>query len=132
MGDKGVANTTATRAGTQGVAFSKAMVGRRRTASVGDPDATDRSSRVRCRKIPGDGGVAGRERLAALVKRVHTQGRTIRFWNTPEMPKAWRVRSDAGVDRINTDRLTEPGDFLRAEKREMGLNAGRRVIWDDG
>ena len=40
---------------------------------------------------------AEREALRRYVARAHTQGRTVRFWNTPDRPAAWQVLLDAGV-----------------------------------
>lgn len=54
-----------------------------------------------------------REKLGAIVRRAHEQGRTIRFWAIPDTPAGWRVCLDAGVDFINTDDLAGLRAFLR-------------------
>lgn len=55
---------------------------------------------------------ADRTKLADLVIRAHTQGRRIRFWNTPDNAAAWQLLHEAGVDLINTDHLPALRDFL--------------------
>jgi hypothetical protein len=57
-----------------------------------------------------------RQKLEKIVAQAHTQGRQVRFWNTPDTPDAWRVLFDAGVDIINTDHLAELKAFLLAAK----------------
>lgn len=53
-----------------------------------------------------------RARLRELVSRAHAQGRQVRFWGAPDFEPVWRVQLEAGVDRINTDRLTALAQFL--------------------
>ena len=58
------------------------------------------------------------EQRAALkqwVERAHTQGRKVRFWNTPDRAEAWRILSAAGVDVIGTDDLNGLQRFLQRE-----------------
>lgn len=61
--------------------------------------------------MPGE----DRQKLKKIVAQAHTQGRRVRFWNTPDTPEAWRVLFDAGVDLINTDHLAELEVFLLAQ-----------------
>lgn len=56
-------------------------------------------------------------KLKVLVDAAHARGQRIRFWNTPDTPAAWSALRGAGVDLINTDRLTELRDFLSVEAR---------------
>ena len=60
---------------------------------------------------------AQRRQLLGAVKRVHDEGKRIRFWATPETTAAWQELSDAGVDHINTDRLEELSAFLNGKQR---------------
>jgi hypothetical protein len=53
----------------------------------------------------GEMPTAEREKLAAIVKKCHDQGRRLRFWATPESPKLWSELQNAGVDLIGTDEL---------------------------
>ena len=46
-----------------------------------------------------------REKLAAIAKKCHEQGRRLRFWATPENPTLWTELQNAGVDLIGTDDL---------------------------
>jgi glycerophosphoryl diester phosphodiesterase family protein len=55
------------------------------------------------------------ERLAALVRKAHEQGRRVRFWATPDTPSMWTELSRAGVDLINADDLVALARFLRAD-----------------
>ncbi|WP_394793373.1 phosphatidylinositol-specific phospholipase C/glycerophosphodiester phosphodiesterase family protein [Armatimonas sp.] len=54
-----------------------------------------------------------REKLSQLIEQAHTEGRTIRFWATPDTPAGWEVCWRAGVDYLNTDKLSELATFLR-------------------
>lgn len=54
-----------------------------------------------------------KEKLASIVKRVHAEGRVLRFWAIPDNPTSWNVMRQAGVDLINTDDLKGLSDFLR-------------------
>ena len=57
---------------------------------------------------------SSRRRLVALVRRVHGEGRRLRFWNTPDDSTAWGVLIDAGVDVIGTDDLPKLRAFIAA------------------
>ena len=46
-----------------------------------------------------------RQALRQWVEQAHGQGRTVRFWNTPDRPDVWRALADSGVDLIGTDDL---------------------------
>jgi hypothetical protein len=56
-------------------------------------------------------------RLNAMVRSAHDQGRIIRFWAIPDSPTAWSLMRDAGVDLINTDNLPGLRDFLTENRR---------------
>jgi len=56
-------------------------------------------------------------RLVSLVRRAHTQGYRLRFWNTPDVAspdraRLWAVLADTGVDHLNTDDLPGLSTFL--------------------
>ncbi|MCX7397769.1 MAG: phosphatidylinositol-specific phospholipase C/glycerophosphodiester phosphodiesterase family protein [Planctomycetales bacterium] len=53
----------------------------------------------------GEMPAAEREKLAAIVKKCHEQGRRLRFWATPENSTLWTELQNAGVDLIGTDDL---------------------------
>lgn len=60
---------------------------------------------------------ADRERLRAVVARAHAEGRTVRFWATPdtsakERSAIWTEELAAGVDWLNTDALRALEKFL--------------------
>lgn len=67
------------------------------------------------RARPGDGSIpeGERTRLRELVARAHSQGRRLRLWATPDEPAMWKELRDAGVDLINTDKLSALAGFLK-------------------
>ena len=46
-----------------------------------------------------------REKLRAVVAKVHAKGRKLRLWNHPAGLEFWEMATAAGVDRLGTDRL---------------------------
>lgn len=60
-----------------------------------------------------------RAALKEWVERAHTQGRKVRFWNTPDRADAWQILVDAGVDVIGTDDLDGLQRFLRGEAERV-------------
>jgi glycerophosphoryl diester phosphodiesterase len=65
-------------------------------------------------KWKGEGAMPAEElqMLKDHVAKAHAQGRKVRFWATPDRVEAWSVQKDAGVDFINTDKLSELRAFL--------------------
>lgn len=55
------------------------------------------------------------QQIKALAQRVHTEGKKLRLWAIPDNEAAWKVLLDAGVDLINTDRLSELNAFLTSK-----------------
>jgi glycerophosphoryl diester phosphodiesterase len=53
-----------------------------------------------------------KDKLKALVERVHRQGRRVRFWGAGDFPPVWRELRQAGVDLINTDDLAGVKQFF--------------------
>lgn len=76
------------------------------------PWVSDNWQKVSAWKWTGPMPAADSARLRDLVTQAHTQGRRIRFWNTPDRPDAWQLLHAAGVDIIGTDHLPELRDFL--------------------
>ncbi|MBN2091220.1 hypothetical protein JW964_16530 [candidate division KSB1 bacterium] len=64
-----------------------------------------------------------REKLNDFCIKVHSKGRKVRFWDTPDeegkRENVWRELLNAGVDLINTDHLSELNDFLRGYYTEI-------------
>lgn len=58
-----------------------------------------------------------RAKLRKLVSTAHAQGRRLRLWATPDQPAMWKELRDAGVNLINTDKLSGLEEFLRAGQR---------------
>jgi len=65
-------------------------------------------------KWSGQGEMPAEEKtkLLDLVKKVHAEGKKLRFWASPENEQVWQTLRQAGVDLINTDRLAELRSFL--------------------
>jgi len=55
-------------------------------------------------------------KLVKMVQTVHAQGRKIRFWGAPDVPAMWEVHWKAGVDWLNTDRLSALRTWMLAQK----------------
>lgn len=60
----------------------------------------------------GEMPAAERQKLHAIIKKAHANGRRVRFWATPEKVAVWRELQAAGVDFINTDDLPGLQRFL--------------------
>lgn len=51
----------------------------------------------------GELSLADKTQLIKVIEQVHSVGKPIRFWATPDTPTAWKLLAEAGVDFINTD-----------------------------
>jgi glycerophosphoryl diester phosphodiesterase len=67
----------------------------------------------------GEGPMREEERtkLRTLVNQTHGQGRRLRLWAAPDNEAGWKELFDAGVDLLNTDKLSEMENFLRTRAR---------------
>jgi hypothetical protein len=65
----------------------------------------------------GDFSSEERERLRAIVSRVHNRGSRLRFWATPDSPALWEMLLEEGVDLIGTDDLDGLRSFLQNDAR---------------
>jgi hypothetical protein len=72
------------------------------------------TAHFRWRAGPEEGPLAETERLKLrqIVKRVHQQGRRVRFWAAPDSMVSWQELLRADVDLINTDNLGGLRTFL--------------------
>lgn len=59
---------------------------------------------------------AERKKLHDIVAQVHSKGRRIRFWATPETPALWQELTAANVDLIGADDLGKLSEFLRSSR----------------
>ena len=50
--------------------------------------------------------------LREFVAKAHQQGRQLRLWAAPDLPSAWKLQKEMGVDFVNTDRLKQLADFF--------------------
>jgi len=55
----------------------------------------------------GELPVADKAKLTELITKAHAQGKTVRFWDAPDVPNAWHTFMQLGVDYINTDKIEE-------------------------
>jgi alkaline phosphatase len=55
-------------------------------------------------------------RLKQIIDSVHGIHKTIRFWNAPDTPAAWKTLMNLKVDFINTDHIPELSTFLNTSK----------------
>jgi alkaline phosphatase len=58
-----------------------------------------------------------KEKLKESIGLVHSKGKKIRFWATPDTELAWHTLYDLGIDYINTDKPKECFDFLASLKK---------------
>jgi hypothetical protein len=66
----------------------------------------------------GQGSISQEEKLILekLAQAVHSQGKKLRLWASPENENVWQVLLDAGVDFVNTDKLQELQSFMQSRK----------------
>ena len=57
-------------------------------------------------------------RIKGGIDSVHSAGKKIRFWETPDTKKSWQQLMTLGVDVIGTDAIEELGDFLNKESNQ--------------
>jgi len=53
-----------------------------------------------------------KEKISNYIATAHSQGKLIRFWNTPDSEGQWLLLYQLGVDLISTDRPTALAGFL--------------------
>ncbi len=51
-------------------------------------------------------------KLKMIVDDIHSKGRKVRFYATPETEKYWTLALEVGIDHINTDDLERLNEFL--------------------
>lgn len=69
--------------------------------------------------------------LKTLVQKAHQQGRRIRFWAAPDDERGWELMYTAGVDLINTDRLSELSRYLKG-RRKTEAGTRKSAYWSNG
>lgn len=52
-------------------------------------------------------------KLKTYIDKVHSQGRKVRLWATPDTLLSYQTFYDLGADYLGTDHLTDLADFLR-------------------
>jgi hypothetical protein len=56
-----------------------------------------------------------RARLQADISRAHAAGKKVRLWAIPDIPAAWDLMKQLGVDYINTDKIDQLAAFLKQQ-----------------
>lgn len=51
-------------------------------------------------------------KITDLINTAHAEGKKVRLWAIPDMPNAWKILMDLGIDFINTDKLKEFNRFM--------------------
>ncbi|HRG89909.1 MAG TPA: phosphatidylinositol-specific phospholipase C/glycerophosphodiester phosphodiesterase family protein [Chitinophagales bacterium] len=59
---------------------------------------------------------AQQQKLNALVAQAHRMGKHIRLYHIPDKPAVWLTLTEAGVDWINTDKLSAYSAFCKKSK----------------
>lgn len=57
-----------------------------------------------------------KEHFLALIKKVHSEGKMIRFWGSPDNIRSWELLYFNDVDLINTDKVAELYNFIIQNK----------------
>jgi glycerophosphoryl diester phosphodiesterase len=67
----------------------------------------------------GQGSISQEDKLTLekLAQAVHSQGKKLRLWASPENENVWQVLLEAGVDFINTDKLEQLQLFMQTRKK---------------
>ncbi|WPV67743.1 alkaline phosphatase [Chitinophaga sp. LS1] len=52
------------------------------------------------------------DRIQQWIDSIHTLGKKVRFWDTPDNPNTWKTFMNLGVNYINTDKVEAIADFL--------------------
>lgn len=62
----------------------------------------------------GDGEITEREKvnLEEFIGTVHSFGKEVRFWATPDSERSWKFFNEIGVDYINTDQPAKAFEYL--------------------
>lgn len=53
------------------------------------------------------------DKLKSVIDQIHTKGKKVRFWATPDSKTAWYTLSKLGIDFINTDEPFECNAYLK-------------------
>ena len=67
----------------------------------------------------GEGPIPEKEKknLQRMIRQTHDLGKKVRLWATPDNINSWKTMMALEVDYLNTDKVTEMGDYLRTAPR---------------
>jgi len=57
-------------------------------------------------------------RILQLLKNIHSMGKLLRLWATPDNPDSWKCQQQMGIDIINTDKVAECRNYFLKKKNE--------------
>ena len=57
-------------------------------------------------------------RIEQLVKKIHSMGKLVRLWASPDNSESWKQLQQLGVDVINTDKVEECRNYFLNEKNK--------------
>ncbi len=70
----------------------------------------------------GDISAQELEKLRAIIKAAHEQGKLVRFWAVPHSENLWQVFYNEGIDLINADDLPRLQKFLKSQSDSEPTN----------
>ena len=62
-------------------------------------------------------------KVQKVISEVHSQGKKIRLWATPDHVNAWKMLMNLGLDFINTDHVEVLGEYLKGRKKAEFSNS---------
>ena len=79
----------------------------------------------------GKGGIveAEKQRVQDFIDRVHSFGKPVRFWASPDSKSAWRTFREMGVDYINTDVPVEAANYLKTLSVNVYQNTSFHLVY---
>lgn len=75
---------------------------------------------------------AANNKIRSFIKKVHELKKPVRLWASPDIPAAWEYFIEAGVDFINTDKISELSDYLIKRDKSLHELPYNRVIRSAG
>ncbi|PWJ57204.1 alkaline phosphatase [Dyadobacter jejuensis] len=64
-----------------------------------------------------------KRKVNEVIEKVHSQGKKIRLWATPDAVNPWKMLMNLGLDYINTDHVQELGAYLKGREKAEFTNA---------
>jgi alkaline phosphatase len=68
------------------------------------------------------------KKITAVIDNVHSLGKRIRFWATPDLVNAWITLQKLNVDYIGTDHVTALASFIEKEPHDVFQNTVSHAV----